>query len=106
MDEDIAWESELLLRQFVQTPRFQAVSSRFRVTHFEYFALLPHATRVDDVLYVLYGGAHAVMALCRALNVEGNYILVGPAYVHGFMNGEALSMCKEGFLEERDFNIV
>jgi hypothetical protein len=33
-------------------------------------------------------------------------MLVGPAYAHGFMKGEALRMSEEGLLAEREFNII
>ncbi|KAF7877182.1 hypothetical protein EAF04_000867 [Stromatinia cepivora] len=61
-----------------------------------------------DFVVVLNGGKVPAVLRKRTGNSEGSkdkceYILVGPAYVHGFMDGEAMTLADEGRLQKEEF---
>ncbi|KAK2589430.1 hypothetical protein QQS21_012892 [Conoideocrella luteorostrata] len=74
----------------VQTFQMQAAtvcpSRGFATTRGEYIGLVPPVTQVGDLVVVFYGAT--VPYVVR--KVRGGYALVGDAFVHGFMCGEAL----------------
>lgn len=59
-------------------------------------ALLPH-----DVVCILFGGIVPFILRSR----QGHYQLVGDAYVHGMMDGEAVHQWEAGELEKQIFKI-
>lgn len=60
-------------------------------THKGFIGTVPKTTKVGDVVCVLFGG-QTPFVLRRDKEKEGLYRLVGDCYVHGLMQGEALSM--------------
>jgi hypothetical protein len=62
----------------------------FMTTRKGYIGLVPTEARTGDLICVLLG-CHAPIALRR--QAEDRYRVVGPAYVQGLMNGEAL-LCR------------
>lgn len=74
----------------VQTFQMQAIAvcpgRGFATTRGEYIGLVPLAAQEGDLVVVFYGAT--VPYVVR--RVENGYILVGDAFVHGFMCGEAL----------------
>ncbi|KAE9981156.1 hypothetical protein EG328_011832 [Venturia inaequalis] len=69
---------------------------------YEYRARLgPNAILPDDVVCVMFGGI--VPFVLRP--AQGHYQLVGDAYVHGVMDGEAVHQWEAGELEKQMFEI-
>ena len=68
-----------------------------------YLGLGPELLQPGDVVSVLYGGK--VPYILRPK--DGHYLLVGDAYVHGIMDGEAVQQCRDGdsSIEEKVFEI-
>lgn len=64
---------------------------RFAISHKGYFALVPRGTRHGDII-VVFEGACVPFVLRSMQNGEEGYELLGEAYVHGIMQGEALHM--------------
>lgn len=72
------------------------------VTRAGYFASGPKTVRAGDVVCVLFGCDTPVV-----LRPVGNqYALVGPCYVEGLMDGEALDLVENGKAVESEFEIV
>jgi hypothetical protein len=70
-------------------------------TSFGYLGLGPEMLQSGDVVCVLYGAT--VPYILRPQN--GHYILIGEAYVHGAMLGEAMEKLQQGQLIEEEFEI-
>jgi hypothetical protein len=79
-----------------------ACQEKFALTSAGYFAMVPEKTLVGDIVCIIYGG-EIPLVLRKDLIDAGNkkYQLIGPAYIHGFMDGEALLMQDKGLLEKR-----
>lgn len=74
----------------------------FAKTRRGYFVLGPTVLEAGDVVCVLFG---AKVPFC--LRPMGKrYLLVGECYVHGLMNGEAISMLARNEILEKVFDIV
>jgi hypothetical protein len=73
----------------------------FFATDNGYMGLGPNALEVGDVVCVLFGGN--VPFILRPKN--GVYQLVGEAYVHGIMEGEAIKQWEAGELKEQTFEV-
>jgi hypothetical protein len=58
--------------------------------------------REGDICVVLLGAVYP-MVLRRS---NKDLQLVGPALLHGFMNGEAEKLCRDGKLQEQGFEII
>jgi len=77
----------------------------FGLTKQGYMTMLPWGTEPGDVVSILYGG-RAPFVLRPSPQLENDsFLLVGPAYVHGFMDGEAIT-CNQDRFEERRFTLV
>ena len=74
----------------------------FARTKREYFVLGPAAMEAGDLLCVLLG---CKVPFCLR-PVEKCYLFVGECYVHGLMNGEAMSMLGRDELHEEPFDIL
>jgi hypothetical protein len=81
------------------------IPCNFGVTRNGLMAMVPTGTQEDDIVAVLYGGRTPFILRPRLEN-NGEYHLVGPAYVHGFMDGEAFTWRDAGGLMEREFILV
>ncbi|KAK5120890.1 hypothetical protein LTR85_005957 [Meristemomyces frigidus] len=97
-------------RQYYDTFQFNlsiATTDRaFSVTSYGQFALSPLGTRAGDDI-VVFPGVPMPLVL-RRQSQEMTWVIIGPAYVHGFMDGEAMAGLERGEYEyeERDFAIV
>ncbi|MCJ1358202.1 MAG: hypothetical protein MMC33_008201 [Icmadophila ericetorum] len=68
-----------------------------------YMGLVPAATQIGDKVCVLYEG----LALYVLRDVgQGFYQFVGECYIHGFMDGQAIELLKNGSLKEERFVLV
>ncbi|KAK4541394.1 hypothetical protein LTR36_007995 [Oleoguttula mirabilis] len=79
--------------------RYSATTRMF-VTDNGYLGTGPEGMYVGDVVCVLYRGN--VPFILRETGSRGHYILIGEAYVHGIMQGEAMGA---GF-PEQDFLLI
>ncbi len=62
----------------------------------------PKALREDDVLAILYGGnVPFVLRSCA-----DGYQMIGPGYMYGMMDGEAITTRGEKGLLEKDFLLI
>jgi hypothetical protein len=68
-------------------------------------ARFPKETKEGDIVAILYGGRTPFILRPNLAN-QAEYCLVGPAYVHGFMDGEAITSSDAGNLEQREFVLV
>ncbi|KAK3996586.1 heterokaryon incompatibility protein-domain-containing protein [Cladorrhinum sp. PSN332] len=66
----------------------------------KYFGLGPEGSQVGDVVCILYGcSVPVVLKAAKNSEVEGLYEMVGEAYVHGVMDGEAMAEVDNGPVE-------
>jgi hypothetical protein len=72
-------------------------SWRFVITKKGYAGMVPNLTRQGDTVSIIKGGQVPFVLRESALRV-GTFQLVGESYIHGIMNGEALSL--EGIAED------
>jgi hypothetical protein len=95
-------------RKIRDTLRVLACQEKFALTSAGYFAMVPEKTLVGDIVCIIYGGE--IPLVLREDSIDaGNkkYQLIGPAYIHGFMDEEALLMQDKGLLEKGGvFHIV
>ncbi|PMD37306.1 hypothetical protein L207DRAFT_492715 [Hyaloscypha variabilis F] len=75
---------------------------RLLVTDKGYIGVVDHKAQKGDIIVVLYGSS--VPLILRPRN-EGGFILIGEAYVHGIMQGEAMEWLKNGDYELENFDI-
>jgi hypothetical protein len=68
-------------------------------------ARFPKGTKEGDIVAILYGGRTPFILRPDPVNQTGHF-LVGPAYVHCFMDGEAITSRDARNLEEREFVLV
>jgi hypothetical protein len=76
-----------------------STNRRLLVTKDGYVGLGPIKARQGDHVCILYGCS--VPLIFREL--KGGFSLVGEAYVHGFMDGEAIALVNEGKLKEKEW---
>jgi hypothetical protein len=70
-----------------------------------HLALAPYPTLPGDKICILYGFHAPVILRPCADDDDASYTLVGDAYVHAMMDGEALSPRKKASFKERQFAI-
>jgi hypothetical protein len=76
-----------------------STNRRLLVTNDGYIGLGPMKARQGDHVCILYGCS--VPVILREIN--GGFSLIGEAYVHGCMDGEALALVNEGKLSEKEW---
>ena len=83
------------------------VNYRFHITKSGYMAMIPRGAEEGDAICILLGSqvAHILRPVPGAQN-PNTFTMIGIAYIHGFMDGEALEMCKKGELKESVFHLV
>ena len=75
---------------------------RFFITEKGYIGIGPAALRQHDLVCVLFGGATPFVLKME----EEYYRFIGEAYVHGLMNGEAISQLEAGTLSAKAFRLL
>jgi hypothetical protein len=70
----------------------------FCITEKGHFALGPCVTEPGDLCCIIFGGK--VPFILRKTEKASQYKLVGEAYIHKFMRGEAMQMVRNGELQE------
>ncbi|KAK5111526.1 hypothetical protein LTR62_004821 [Meristemomyces frigidus] len=71
-------------------------------THDGRFGLGPVTTKPGDVLAVIYGSMLPLMLRpCK-----NGHELIGPCYLHGMMQGEAIKLHEDGVLQEKTFKLM
>jgi len=78
---------------------------RFSTTAKGFMAMIPHTAKEGDILCVLYG-SRLPHVLRKVRGEEGTYTMVGTAYVHGFMDAEAIEWRDQGKLKEQRFKLI
>ena len=67
--------------------------------------MIPNTAAAGDILCILYGSEFPHL-LRKVPGKEDTYTLIGIAYVHGFMDGEAIEWRDQGRLKEQRLNLV
>jgi hypothetical protein len=80
---------------------FRTLNRSFFRTQKGYMGLGPNVIEIGDLVCILFGGH--VPFILRPKN--GYFLLVGEAYVHGIMEGEAFEKWQAGELKEQGFEI-
>jgi hypothetical protein len=75
----------------------------FLITEKGYYGLGPRITKPGDLCCVLFGAD--VPFILRKVDGAEKYKLVGEAYIHGLMDGEAMGMLEKGELKMEKFVI-
>ncbi|KAH6705426.1 heterokaryon incompatibility protein-domain-containing protein [Leptodontidium sp. MPI-SDFR-AT-0119] len=85
----------------------------FATTSKGYMAMVPDGTEVGDVIAVFHQGEVPFVLRQLAVDFDNSeapsrkhYELIGPVYVHGFMDDLAMEWLKEGKLEENILTLV
>ena len=81
------------------------ITCNFGLTLNGLMARFPQGTKEGDIFAILYGG-RTLFILSPNLAIEAECFLVGPANVHGFMDGGAITSHDAGILEEREIALV
>lgn len=71
--------------------------------------IVPITTEVDDSIAVMYGANVPMVCSSRAERGDdgtSKYRLVGPAYVHGIMDGEVLEARDRGEVTEEIISLM
>ncbi len=76
-------------QKFLEDITLASVHKRLLFTHNGFIGMAPRDTRKGDIVCLLLGCSVPVVLRER---IEGGYELVGEAYVHGIMKGEAMTM--------------
>lgn len=102
------WHMQLEEVKLAMTSRFDSGKRRFYfgLTEEGYMAMLPQGTQLGDVVAILYGGKAPFILRPSPEPESDTYLLVGPAYVHGFMDGEAISWRDQDRLKEGKFVLI
>jgi hypothetical protein len=91
------------LEEFLAQVRLWTLHRTLIVSTNSYLALAPLSTLPGDKICLLYG-SHTPVIL-RPRTDDLSYTLVGDAYVHALMDGEAMSPKKKASFKERQFAI-
>jgi len=90
--------------EFLRKSNVILMGFNFSTSKRDFMAVIPETAREGDILCVLYG-SRVPHVLRRKLGSD-TYELIGRAYVHGFMDGEAIRRRDEGELKEKTFVLV
>ena len=96
-------EAEVSQQRWLEALHQSVINKRFYITQAGYMGLAPKHIQVGDHICVFFGGK-VPFALRKEKNADW-YTLVEEAYLHGFMDGEAIEALERGDLEEGWFKI-
>lgn len=88
--------------QFIQDMTWTSMCRKVFRTASGHVGLGPRIMREGDICAVLLGAVYPIILR----GCDGYFLLVGPALLHGFMNGEAEELCSNKILLEKDFLII
>jgi hypothetical protein len=69
------------------------------------YGLCPPTTKETDTICILFGCSVPVLLRKRESNGKKCYTLIGECYVHGMMDGEALTL-RSGYLYSRNEEFI
>lgn len=98
--EFIDWFASLLI-PFLQAVRMATLKRRFVTSSKGYMGLVPIDTQVGDTICVVFGCPLPV--ILRPVN--GYFVFIGEAYVHQWMDGQAMQLYKTGELKRAAFQV-
>jgi hypothetical protein len=80
----------------------------FGLTKSSYMVMMPPKTQLDDLICCFYGAQtpHIIRACYEPDTKIQRYRLIGPAYMHGFMDGEAVNAVERKSFREETFLLV
>lgn len=76
-------------KQVIEAVKVNSQARRLFATNSARLGLGPGTMEVGDEVWIVESGAMPLIP--RPAGSEGEYLLVGEAYVHGIMHGEAVS---------------
>ena len=82
---------------------------RFAVTETGFYCLAPRKVKESDEVVILHGGKVPMVirpVKGRSEDGESCYEVIGGAYVHGFMDGQAAQWVERGELKEGSFTLI
>jgi len=88
---------------FAALVRSACKNRRYVLSEDGHFCLAPGCAREGDLVVVLFGGE--LPFLLRPANVNGAFYMVGGAYIHGLMHGEAVTAWEKKKLNDQVFTI-
>lgn len=90
----VDWADNITPREPIYD-RIQEFTARclFAVTDNGMMGIAPNVSLTGDSVFVLLGGF--VLYILR-VREDGRYMLIGEAYFHGMMDGEAMNLCDQG----------
>lgn len=94
------------IHKMLQLIEFRSAGFYYGVTRNGYMAMVPDSTQKGDILCVLYQGRAPFVLRLSPAQDENTFLFIGPAYVHGFMDGEAVTWLEEGKLQESTFILI
>lgn len=97
VDDDV-----VLNASFERTMKKKILGRRLITTNKGYIGLAPMASKRRDIICVLFGCSTPVVL--RPLE-EGGYRFMGECYVHGIMEGEAMTMLGKGECVKNSFEL-
>jgi hypothetical protein len=87
--------------QFIQDMTWNSMCRKVFRTASGHIGLGPRIMREGDICVVLLGAVYPMVLR----GCDNSFLLVGPALLHGFMNGEAEELCLNG-ASPKDFLII
>lgn len=83
---------------FAESIVFSCNQRSFFITKKGYLGLAPRATKIGDLICVLFGCDKPLIIR----EVESHYILIGDSYIYGMMNGEVVRDMRNGYEKAED----
>jgi hypothetical protein len=99
------WSGRSKMQQIVASFDEGTFPTSFGYTQNALMAMFPQSTQAGDIVVILYGGRTSFVVRPIPGN-DTDCRLVGPAYVHGFMDGEAFKLRDEGLLEAGEVILI
>lgn len=99
------WSGRSKIQQIVASFDEGTIPCSFGCTQNALMAMFPQGTQAGDMVVILYGG-RTPFILRPVPGDNADCHLVGPAYVHGFMDGEAFKLRDEGLLEAGEVILI
>lgn len=102
-DDTLSFEKIIGKHDMIRSMYRACLLRKFSRTLNNYMGLVPPTTRIGDKVCVLYEGK--ALYVLRDVG-EGCHQLIGECYIHGFMDGQAVELLKNGTLQEERFVLI